>query len=124
MKRNSRLMVSMALWVLEMELGLKKRVENWNAMVDDEVKMQVKCLLMDEMQSTIRQSGVTWVETDDRVGLMTHLGRRMRCRSLAPGGNVLVRFIQFHRRSDSFRNYAQARGLSRFLLCSAGKLVG
>jgi hypothetical protein len=45
-----------------MELGLKKGVENWNAMVDDEVKMQVKCLLMDEMQSTIRQSGVTWVE--------------------------------------------------------------
>ena len=67
-------MVSMALWVLGMELGLKKRVENWNAMVDDEVKMQVKCLLVDEMQSTIRQSGVTWVETDDRVGLMTHLG--------------------------------------------------
>ena len=55
-------MVSMALWVLEMGLGLRKRVENWNAMVDDEVKMQVKCLLMDEMQSTIRQSGVTWVE--------------------------------------------------------------
>jgi hypothetical protein len=34
--------------------------------VDDEVKMQVKCLLMDEMQSTIRQSGVTWVETDGK----------------------------------------------------------
>ena len=55
-------MVSMALWVLEMGLGLRRRVESWNAMVDDEVKMQVKCLLKDEMQSTIRQSGVTWAE--------------------------------------------------------------
>jgi len=55
-------MVSMALWVLVMELGLRRRVESWNAIVDDEVKMQVKCLLEDEMQSTIRQSGVTWVE--------------------------------------------------------------
>lgn len=54
-------MVSMALWVLEMGLGLRRRVESWNAKVDDEVKMQVKCLLKDEMQSTIRQSGVTWV---------------------------------------------------------------
>jgi hypothetical protein len=54
---------------------------------------------------------------------MTHLGRRMRCRSLAPGGNVLVR-IQFHGRSDRFGNDAQARSLSRFLLCSTRKLIG
>lgn len=52
-------MVSVALWVLEMELGLKRLVESWNAIVDDEVKMQVKCLSADERQSTIRQSGVT-----------------------------------------------------------------
>lgn len=49
-------MVSMALWVLEMGLELRIRVENWNAIVDDEVKMQVKCLSTDEMQSTICQS--------------------------------------------------------------------
>jgi hypothetical protein len=44
-------MVSMALWVLEIE------VENAVVMLDDEVEMQEKCLSADERQSTIRQSG-------------------------------------------------------------------
>jgi hypothetical protein len=59
-----------------------------------------------------------------RGGLITHLGRRMRCRSLAPGGNILVG-VQFHGRSNRFGNDAQAQArLGGFLLRGTGKLVG
>ena len=101
-QRNWKLMGLMALWVLEEELELKRLVESWNAIVDDEVKMQVKCLSADERQSTIRQSGVTLGgQGECERGLMTHLGGRMGCRSLAPGRNVLfILLIQLHGRRD------------------------